>query len=261
MTTLIINADDFGYNEGRTRAILECFEERLISNTTLMVNMPFADEAVELARRAGVVNQVGLHLNLTEGRPLTDNIRKNPLFCDADGFFNANFHRSMRKRVLLSMVEQLGVAEEIDAQLRRYCSLGLTQLHLDSHHHSHTDFSVFRILAPLAAQYGFRTMRLSANLRPGGLGLMKGVYKTLFNAKLRKRFGSVDSFGQIGEANALWPSVDGRSLELMVHPLHCQDGTGDDSDTHGEYETRAGDVRTFLSAHSGDFRLVSYGEL
>ncbi len=50
---IIVNADDFGKNEEVSRAVLEAFEEKLITRTTLMVNMPYADKAVELAKQKG----------------------------------------------------------------------------------------------------------------------------------------------------------------------------------------------------------------
>ena len=45
---LIINADDFGISSSVNRAIVYAFSNNMITNTTLMVNMPYADEAVEL---------------------------------------------------------------------------------------------------------------------------------------------------------------------------------------------------------------------
>lgn len=47
---MIINADDFGYNQSVNRAIDECFKKKLINRTTIMVNMPYAEEAAVLAK-------------------------------------------------------------------------------------------------------------------------------------------------------------------------------------------------------------------
>ena len=68
---LIVNADDFGLNEIENRAIAEAFEKGLIDRTTLLVNMPFAEDAMRLASEKGFADRVGLHVNLTSGRPLT----------------------------------------------------------------------------------------------------------------------------------------------------------------------------------------------
>ena len=55
-----------------------------------MVNMPYADEAVARAKNAGYGDKVGLHLNLTEGEPLTDSIKKYKSICDEFGSFTAH---------------------------------------------------------------------------------------------------------------------------------------------------------------------------
>src|SRR4051794_35950963 len=68
----IINADDFGCNSNFNAAIVSCFEKNLINSTTIMVNMEGFEEAVKLASIHGLKNSIGLHVNLTGGRPLTD---------------------------------------------------------------------------------------------------------------------------------------------------------------------------------------------
>ena len=67
---LIINADDFGYCPERNRGIIESFKGKSISSSTLLVNSLFAKEAVELA----LANKLplGLHFNITEGRPISN---------------------------------------------------------------------------------------------------------------------------------------------------------------------------------------------
>ena len=47
---MIINADDFGYSESVNKAISDCFERGLINRTTIMVNMPHAEEATAMAK-------------------------------------------------------------------------------------------------------------------------------------------------------------------------------------------------------------------
>ena len=79
---IIVNADDFGRDEESTRAILECFRRGYINQTTLMVNMPCAEKAVVLAREAGFADKIGLHLNLTQGMPLTESIKRFSEMCD-----------------------------------------------------------------------------------------------------------------------------------------------------------------------------------
>lgn len=43
---LIINADDFGLSKGINKGIIEAYQAGLISSTTIMINMPYAEEAI-----------------------------------------------------------------------------------------------------------------------------------------------------------------------------------------------------------------------
>ncbi len=65
-----MNADDFGLIELVSEGIIEAFNNAQVSSTTLMVNTPGTEHAVGLAERHPTLG-VGLHFNLTEGRPLT----------------------------------------------------------------------------------------------------------------------------------------------------------------------------------------------
>ena len=102
MIKIVVNADDYGWDENRTKAILEAYRIGAITTTTIMPNMPWFDKAVEMAKGTGLHANIGMHLTLTEGFPLTDRIRKCPRFCNADGRFNAVFHRQAFTRVILS---------------------------------------------------------------------------------------------------------------------------------------------------------------
>jgi predicted glycoside hydrolase/deacetylase ChbG (UPF0249 family) len=64
MKFLIINADDFGYGRGVTRAIAELHDQGVVTSTSLMVNTPATAEGVALAAaRPGL--SLGLHVNFT----------------------------------------------------------------------------------------------------------------------------------------------------------------------------------------------------
>ena len=91
---VVVNADDFGMSRQINEAILQAFEKGLISSATLMANMPAFEEACQLVRQDHLQRRIGLHLNLTEGKPLTADIADCPRFCDAGGCWRP------RRRVL-----------------------------------------------------------------------------------------------------------------------------------------------------------------
>lgn len=65
---LVVNADDFGYCDQRNRGIVESFQNGVVSSASILPNADKAFEAVQLSEKYGI--PLGLHLNLTEGRPI-----------------------------------------------------------------------------------------------------------------------------------------------------------------------------------------------
>ena len=221
MNELILHADDYGRSVGHTDCIVDCFNRGWISETSLMVNMPDMDRAVSIARQKGFSHRVGLHLNLTGGVPLTEKIRICPCFCDADGCFNKVFHHRLKTRFFLSAREQAAVREEIEAQLQKFSDYKGLMKKVDSHHHAHTDWAVYRILRALTGRYGITGMRLTATLHRVSLG--QGVYKRWLNADIRRRYACTDEFDSFCPS-ALQAARAGRSVEVMVHPLYSESG-------------------------------------
>ena len=225
---LLVNADDFGKSAEINRAVAEAFERGYITHTTLMANMPAAEEAVDLARQKGFAERVGLHLNLTEGLPLSLPIRENPLICSTDGSFNQAFYHTTRYRLYMDSLAINQIAEEFAAQLKRYLELGLTELHIDSHHHVHTNYPVYLALKSLKSEYDFSYIRPSRNLYRGG-NILNRIYKLCYNRGIKKicrntseLFGSYSDFMSFtgGEQEKALALVKEKKIEIMVHPMY-----------------------------------------
>src|SRR5262245_33072621 len=67
---LIVTADDFGIGPATTRGILELAALGRVSATVLLVNSPYAQEAVWAWRQSGQSIELGWHPCLTLDRPL-----------------------------------------------------------------------------------------------------------------------------------------------------------------------------------------------
>ena len=74
---VIINADDFGWCSERYQGIIELFQKGYITSATILINGPNAINALNEAKKINL--PVGLHLNLTEGTPIKQNIQNNTL--------------------------------------------------------------------------------------------------------------------------------------------------------------------------------------
>ena len=221
MPKIIVNADDFGWDENRTRAILQAYKQGLIHTTTAMANMPWFDRAIEMAKETGLAEHVGLHLCLTEGRPLTERIKMCPRFCGADGNFNKVFHLSLGTRLKITLEESRAVAEEATAQMEKYCAAGLPWMHLDSHHHSHTDWSVAQVIVPIAKKMGFASVRRTRNIGLG-IGVLNRLYKIFLDAYLVRNIGVETAyFGSYCDVVADMQKLrEDDEVEVMVHPMY-----------------------------------------
>lgn len=259
MIKVIINADDFGLDENRTLAIMEAYQQGWITTTTIMVNMPYYQYAVELAKNSSLFYNIGLHLNLTEGKPLTDKIKKSPIFCNEDGTFNAKFHHSKKYRLWLPNYEREAVKMEINEQIDRYREMGLTCFHIDSHHHVHTDYSITTLLMPIVKKKGFKTIRLSRNIGCG-LSPMKILYKYIINKKMASSLKTnADYFCIFADFLLVKESIrDGSTIEIMTHPLYSRNGKvdmlGQLTEYHGNYQG----IKQFFCKKNKKFLMMGY---
>ena len=85
-SSLVVTADDLGQSAARNRAILQTLQRGYATHTSLIVNLEGFDEAYELIRAERLEGVVGLHLNFTDGAPLTDGMKRSARFC-VDGRF------------------------------------------------------------------------------------------------------------------------------------------------------------------------------
>ena len=209
---IIVNADDFGLDGQTNRAILAAFEQALLSSCSIMPNMPGFEEACELAEEHHLSGRIGLHFNLSEGRPLTSAMAACRRLCCEDGSFRG------RGRVFrLSPLDAQAVEEELDAQLDACVRHGIRPIHLDSHHHYHTEWAIGTIAIRLARRHSVPRIRLSRNLGKG-LGVAKQTYKGLYNKRLaRHGLARCRHFGSAEDVRSVLASLRG-GVEIGVHP-------------------------------------------
>jgi predicted glycoside hydrolase/deacetylase ChbG (UPF0249 family) len=86
---LIVTADDFGYAVQRDKGIIEAFNNGIITRASLLVNgFSAGTTAVKLAQEHGLI--LGIHLNLTEGKPVSEN-GNTSLTSEGNCFFRGKF--------------------------------------------------------------------------------------------------------------------------------------------------------------------------
>jgi chitin disaccharide deacetylase len=213
--SLIISADDFGLTPEVNKAIIQAFKLGIINRATAIANAPFFSEACELAHANGYENNIGVHFNITEGKAINPQISRTPLFCSNSG----SFIYRRNKKMILTQFEMNAVSAECEDQILKFNEQRLHPTHLDSHHHIHTEWFIFKAIEPVIRKHGFSSVRMADNIVNSSVP--KKIYKRLFNSYLKKRHWlSTSHFGDISDIIKCKASVfrNNSAIEVMVHP-------------------------------------------
>jgi len=170
MKQLIVNADDFGMAPGVNRGILEAHRTGIVTSTSLLANGLAFEEAAAAARATPTL-AVGVHVNLTEGRPLSNPGHLGALVNGTGEFIGspeALFFRMVTGRISMDSAER-----EVRAQIERLQDAGIQPTHLDGHQHVHMWPPMFALTARLAAEYGLAGIRASRERRVDFPGLWR----------------------------------------------------------------------------------------
>lgn len=143
---LIVNADDFGMCEGNTIGILLAHKNGLVTSTTCMMNMPYAQFALQLARQYPKLG-IGVHLVLTVGQPLIAGAKS---YTDENGYFIRPKDYPDGK----PHADETELYNEWKAQIEKFIEVaGHKPTHIDSHHHVHLLPWHFNVTKRLASEY------------------------------------------------------------------------------------------------------------
>lgn len=222
---IIINADDFGLKSSVNKAIIESFENGLINSTTLMANMPGFEEAVELAHKNNILSKTGIHLNLTEGYPLTTKIRATNLFYNEK---NTDLKKHKKKLFFLAHDEKELIFKEFGAQIEKIKNAGIQVTHIDTHHHIDEVWSITQIILALLKTYNIPSMRILNNLNHV-TRYYKSAYRRIINELIKlNKANFTDFLGNQPEAISRLRNdssfCENKKLEIMVHPDHNNEG-------------------------------------
>ncbi len=254
MPKYIINADDFGMDESGSRAIIEAFNRKLITSTTMCANGLNYEMACCLARNEGIDDRIGIHLNLTEGIPLTESIKNDPFFCNKNGVFHGKIDRLRH----LNKEQKKEVYNELTAQIKRMRASGIMITHADSHHHIHTAIFIAPVMICVLKKAGIRKIRPHRNI--GRMRMYKKIGKRIYNLWLRLNdFKTVDYFGSLDDILYSKNRKYNHIYEIMVHPQYDKNNVLIDKTGFDTYPT--GRSLSVEINRVGNLRFYSYKEL
>ena len=170
MKRLIVNADDFGLTAGVSKGIVDAYREGIVRSTTLMANGAAFDSAESIIRRTPGIG-IGVHLNLTTGKPVSP-VRSVSSLVGRDGRFHLSPGRLLRSLAAwrLNLAE---VETELRGQITKVLRAGIRPTHLDGHKHVHVMPGLSQIVIRLAQEFSIQSVRCPREFAPNLTTLLR----------------------------------------------------------------------------------------
>lgn len=120
MRRILLRADDLGYSRAVNYGIWDSVEYGLVNNVGIMTNMESTAEAVDWLKDKEI--DLGVHINLTNGRPLSTSSEVPDLVDESGEFHRSSVYReNMAKGIDLIQTEQ--AITEIEEQYLQFVKL------------------------------------------------------------------------------------------------------------------------------------------
>ena len=271
---LIVNADDYGYFRCVSRGILKAATRGIVTATGVLSNATDFPEHAARLRDCDALD-VGVHLNLTNGVPLTSEMRSK--LSRWSGRFPDKFR--MAAAIVAGAVKAEDVQREWRAQIERCLGNGLRVLFLNSHEHLHILPSLFAVTRALAKSYDIAHIRFPTSRRFGsssGGSLFRDVVIKILESINRRhadtpsaQFLGLESSGKLGLPylqRSLSHLAAGGIYELMCHPgeFDAREVTDTRLRRYHDWESElavvtSAEARALLDRHG--IRLIGYRHL
>ena len=152
MKKFILNADNFGKNSDYNRGVLNGYNNGFVTSASIVANGEAFDTAINEILPECQQLSVGVHLDITQGKPLTDA----NLLIDNTGEFSSTFLS------LIKAVNNDALLREIEAEFRAQIEKVQTVCkitHIDSVEHIHVIPKLFNLVCKLADEYSIPYVR------------------------------------------------------------------------------------------------------
>lgn len=158
MRKIIINADDLGLSKEVNIAIEKALEKGVVTSSTILANSECLDDVKRIIGRFPNAS-FGVHLNITEGRSLTNSevFRRYQLVNSEGNFIKQNCKKLETGFIPDELKE--AIKQEWDAQITLLKNHGIVPSHVDGHHHCHSWYGLTDILIELLQSHEITKVR------------------------------------------------------------------------------------------------------
>jgi chitin disaccharide deacetylase len=162
---LILTADDLGADVPRNAGIFEAIEAGVVTSASILVNGRAFQHALANIHTFHTKASIGVHLNLSEGRPLSSDLKS---IIGPDGCFlgKAETHRMLAASG--SEILRKEIRQEFAAQIAMLRDAGVPIDHLDGHQHIHVFPAALAEAIWAANEFGIRWIRIPEEPSPTG---------------------------------------------------------------------------------------------
>jgi len=260
---VILHADDFGMNAAVNAGILRAFREGCLTSTSLLVNAPSAEDGLnqwrelqaesessrlpslekrQLLGDCGASFDLGWHLNLTQGMPLTDEF---PLALrSAEGSF-LSVGKLYARLIGSGSRYRDGLQAELSAQLQWMLDRGFFPTHVNGHQYVELIPVVSSVLADLLKKHAIRHVRFpcesslaATTLRHGEfvnglIAFVKRCHAVPYSRRMSAQgfLGTDRYFGTAHAGRVSLPLIQewlrrteiGETVEIGLHPAESLD--------------------------------------
>lgn len=273
--TVVLHADDFGMNEAVNRGIVQAFREGLLTSTSLLANAPAAELACSEWRQLlteygnstlpslGIRRELGepplpfdlgIHLNLTQGRPLTGD-RYPTALLNRDGIF-PGIGTVFRRLMFASASMLKAVSFELETQIEWMCNRGLQPTHLNGHQYVELIPKIAAIIPSLLQRYSIPVIRVACEpalcqtvtfrgqASAWSLAFIKRFFATKFRYRMQAtraafpdRFFGTAHAGRVDQETLslfLSRAIQGGATEIGLHPGTNPEGASTSSNVASE---------------------------
>jgi predicted glycoside hydrolase/deacetylase ChbG (UPF0249 family) len=257
--SVVFHADDFGMNAAVNHGIVTAFRDGLLTSTSLLANAPAAAEACRVwpevigALMSGGLRSsewrrqlaepslpfdLGIHLNLTQGRPLSGE-RYPAQLLDPHGNF-PGIGKVFSRLARATNAQLKAVEAELHEQTAWMCDHGHRPTHLNGHQYVEIIPQISIMIPGILERFQIATVRValerglvrnvlvSGNVAGYGLALVKRYYACRFRRRMRHigiqfpdRFFGTSHAGRIDRSlmlRFLGQAKQARLTEIGVHP-------------------------------------------
>jgi predicted glycoside hydrolase/deacetylase ChbG (UPF0249 family) len=277
---VVFHADDLGLNSAIDDGILDAFTNGVLTSTAVLANGPSAENAIQRVLRLKAAwcadghlessrrfllddpdasFDLGIHLNLTQGRPLTGDQYPSELLDEQGCFVGPGklFATLVRSRGRLLAALEAELVEQIVWVLDH----GVRPTHVNGHQYIELFPGVSDVVTDLLARFSIEVVRLPMERRLWATALLGSGLSAWTLAHIKRRFAVrfarqvrvaklqyADGF--FGTAHAgrmtisalsrrLVTSVNERLVEIGMHPGHVPHDRAADPSADGWYDPLA----------------------